>query len=177
MFLFFVTLRVISCVFVPHRSDNFIRVHGGSSKGWMGHEHAQVGFQRHRLGHPEQWEVTMTCSLSGFTAHILFEADTELLSSYLWFRSLACISMLSFLCFEAGLQSTFSRLQFSCGFDGWSRVLSLCCTSVVVSELMSLSETTKYPKRRCVVKDSIVTYYLFVFIITACIFSFEMMTQ
>lgn len=36
-----------------HRSDQPVRVHGGSSEGPVGHEPAEAGHQRHRLGHPK----------------------------------------------------------------------------------------------------------------------------
>lgn len=39
---------VVAC-----RSDIFVRVHGGSSEGRMGHEPAETGCQRHWLGHPK----------------------------------------------------------------------------------------------------------------------------
>lgn len=46
-------------LFVSHRSDNFVRVHGGRSEGRVGDEPAQAGRQRHRLGCPELWEVSV----------------------------------------------------------------------------------------------------------------------
>lgn len=59
----------------------------------MGHEPAKAGRQRHRLGPPELWEVTVTshtvCSApTGFQ----FEADGGLRTS-----GLACVFTLSFL--------------------------------------------------------------------------------
>lgn len=67
-------------VFVPRRSDNFVWVHGGSSEGRMGHEPAEVGRQRHGLGHPELWEITLRRHWMSFL--LLFEADTEVLSCH-----------------------------------------------------------------------------------------------
>lgn len=46
-------------VSVSLRSDNFVRVHGGRSEGRVGDEPAQAGRQRHRLGCPELWEVSL----------------------------------------------------------------------------------------------------------------------
>ena len=46
-------------LFASRRSDNFVRVHGGRSEGRVGDEPAQAGRQRHRLGRPELWEVSV----------------------------------------------------------------------------------------------------------------------
>lgn len=57
--------EVINGVFVALRSDLAVWVHGGRSEGRVGHEPAEVGRQRHRLGRPELREVTVTSERAG----------------------------------------------------------------------------------------------------------------
>ena len=66
----FLSSRVTSSVFLTHRSDHVVGVHGGSSERRVGHEPAEAGCKRHRLGHPESWESTVTLRPGGLTAHV-----------------------------------------------------------------------------------------------------------
>lgn len=56
--------RVTSCDLVS-RSDNLVGVHGRSSEGRVGHEAAEAGRQRQRLGPAELREATVTLRLWG----------------------------------------------------------------------------------------------------------------
>lgn len=111
---------------VSHRSDNFVRVHGGSSEGRVGDEPAQAGRQRHRLGHPELWEVPMISVWVGSPPTGFCLRLTQICCVAVLFGA----SLLSFLWLTAGAQ--ISRLQVCSEFGCWSkgpRWTSVVCLS------------------------------------------------
>lgn len=124
----------------PHRSDNLVWVHGGSSERWMGHEPAQAGCQRHRLGDPELREIAVTHSLSGFTAQhtrcLQFSGVEAVPLSLCW---ASCDLELERI-------ALFSRLQLRCDLDAWSKGPSpspsprlYACTAFIFSlEMMAI---------------------------------------
>lgn len=114
-------------VSVSNRSDNFVRVHGGRSEGRVGDEPAQAGRQRHRLGRPELWEVSLIFVWVGSPPTGFFFEATQICCVGFY---LTWVSVSSFLWLTAGAQ--FSRLQVRSEFGCWAegpRWTSVVCLS------------------------------------------------
>lgn len=146
LLLFFDFMWFVDCDFVPCRSDNLVWVHGGSSEGRMGHEPAEAGYQRHRLGHPELWEVTM---IAGWVGSPLTGV---------------CLILWASCDLEAELSALFHGCRFCRGFACRSKDPSPCCMPAVCSgiKLTSLREHVLF--------DAVQSIIMYLHSLSLCVF-------